>query len=521
MEILVVNVLQMRNLYSDAVTNQNVAAETGLSRLFVQIAESYSEFLVETLSNPSVSDQLVKVALDIIENVLICAANEDQEVSTITFNFWYVLSDCFLKLQNQEQMNIFTLRVQNHLIRLIECLEPIFKFPQNFDSLDDEDITAFRKQRYDATLVLQDVTCMLSEKSTMEYLVKRLQSLPANASWQDNELILYTIRSVARNVDPKESTYLPSIISYIPSLGTRHPMILYTCLLVLGRYSAWISEHQNSLQDILRFLVSALREGVSSQSSHPYIRKYFNSVSAAASSIKDICSSCSGFIAGDSGNLELIFNAYDFFVKNSLSINLQANVILGDHLEIIEALALVVSHLSSSQAESALFHFLSPLIKDLSQIIIAISSGHSMDMYLLGAQSYILTMAHFFKFYQGFSSDQEKHPSCSVIVDLWNLSDKLFDIFAKDEHLMENLCRIWKFLIRDMRGQFPVEQVLYPLLTKVVNLFSVVPQSCFIYIASVCVAEYGTSSPQFSSLFLQLFNVLCDYSLRLLSNGDQ
>jgi transportin-3 len=520
MEILVTNVLQLRVAYVESGNNSNGTTETGLCRLFVQIAESYAEFLIDVLSEHALNDELAKVANEIIELVLLCASNKDQEISILTFNFWFILSERFIKLNEPSQMKNFTDRLQNHFLKLIEYLDPMLKFPDDFDSLDAEDLSICRKQRYEATLVLQDVTCMLTEQSIMEYLVKRLQSLPENASWQESESILYIIRSIARNLDPKENTYLPSIMAFIPSLGSRHPMILYTCVSVIGRYSLWINEHVNMLHDFLQFLITALQQSLSLKSSQNTSFKVFDYSSAAALSIKQICVSCASNIAVDSGKVSLIFGAYDMLVRDRISLTSQSSSIDDDHLEIIEALAVVVSHLFSSSAENGLSHVVNPVLADISQIMMHTSYSHS-ENYTLLVQSQVLVLAHFFKFYQGSCSNGSRHPVFAIIENLWKTSEILFDRYANDEMLMENLCRIWKHIIRDMRRKFPVELVLYPLLTKVVNLFANVPHSCFIYIASVAVSEFGNSSPQFVTLFSQLFNILCDYSIRLLHSSDQ
>lgn len=443
-----------------------------LCRLLADVATTYVTFCIHLLKSES------PLGHASMESVLLCAASDDPEIVFLTFDFWFAI--CDITTRDNDQVAIS--KLSPYLIRLMEQLRVLNCFPDDFDELEQWEVDEHKDLRYDASLVLQDVCSIIPQEACLNVVQTQLYN---SRTWQEAEAALYLLRCMARSINVEECTSLPTILSSLQTLPD-HYMLRYTAVLVVGRYSDWAARHPEYIPALFSFVMNGFSDG------NTTVR------GAAALSLRYLCNSCALHLQGDE-QLHSLFTAYYHILGNKL---------LGpdDVLEVIEAICLVISASKAEVYPDLLLKLVTPILESL-------RSSSDADQLMLELKR----VAHVLKTLEvGNGANALK----AFIEQFWVTSAVLFDTHYKDSHIMEELCRVYKYAIRLLKYDIPVTTVLYGLLQKIVVLYAQVPCASYLYIVSICVSEYG-KAPELAGVLSELLTILCPPTISLLSTADQ
>jgi transportin-3 len=212
--------------------------------------------------------------------------NEDLDVTKITFNFWYELTQ-LITVENYKHAKEF---YQPIYAGLVDIMIRHLHYPDGNDRTDifngDRDAEdKFRDFRHEMGDVLKDCCRVVGGSVCLKkaYLAvnQKLeeQRRGVNVRWQDVEAPLFSMRMMAREVDTEESEVVPEVMKLLLSLP-EHDKIRYAATLVLGRYTEWTAKHPEYLDFQLQYISS----GFENQDK--------DVISAAAQALKHFCQDC-------------------------------------------------------------------------------------------------------------------------------------------------------------------------------------------------------------------------------------
>jgi transportin-3 len=201
----------------------------GLARVFTEAGETYRVLLIR---HP-------EQFFPIIEAIGICSAHSDLDIVPITFPFWMRLAQVLGKKQSVPPL--FT----NAYMNLMKVIIRHLHFPPDSEALTGQEADDFRSFRHvmgdtlkDCCYVIGTDTCLLAAYEMITTALSRGNLV----SWQEIEAPLFSLRSMGAEIDRADDKSVPKILDLIPSLPT-HPRVRYAALLIISRYTEWISVH--------------------------------------------------------------------------------------------------------------------------------------------------------------------------------------------------------------------------------------------------------------------------------------
>lgn len=178
--------------------------------------------------------------------------------------------------------------------RLVESIQGRVRYPEDFANWRKDERADFRRARYAVADTLVEAAAVLGGEATLNLLVRPLSELSASTAnggsfdWREAEAALYCIRSVAKEAPPPTSQLLGNILRALPTLPLV-PEVQYTCALVIGAHSDWISKAAacgtvppELAGALLEHLMRVMEMGGSSETGN-------DARSAAALALKHVC----------------------------------------------------------------------------------------------------------------------------------------------------------------------------------------------------------------------------------------
>ena len=212
--------------------------------------------------------------------------NEDLDVTKITFNFWYELTQLITVDRHKRSKEMF-----RHIYEgLVDTMIRHLHYPDGNDRTDifKGDRVAedkFRDFRHEMGDVLKDCCRVVGGSVCLEKAYMAVnQKLQEQARgeivrWQDVEAPLFSMRMMAREVGTEEEHVVPEVMRLLVNLP-EHDKIRYAATLVLGRYTEWTAKHP----EYLEFQLNYISSGFENQSREV--------ISAAAQALKHFCQDC-------------------------------------------------------------------------------------------------------------------------------------------------------------------------------------------------------------------------------------
>uniref|UniRef100_A0A8C1HUF8 Transportin 3 n=1 Tax=Cyprinus carpio carpio TaxID=630221 RepID=A0A8C1HUF8_CYPCA len=111
----------------------------------------------------------------------------------------------------------------------------------------------------------------------------------------------------------------------------------------------------------------------------------------------------------------------------------------------------------------------------------------------------------------------QTHPCQTVIQEIWPVMSETLNAHQNDNRIVERCCRCLRFAVRCVgKGS---ACLLQPLVTQMVSVYQVYPHSCFLYLGSILVDEYGMEEGCRQGL-LDMLQALCMPTFQLLEQPN-
>ena len=212
--------------------------------------------------------------------------HEDLDVTKITFNFWYELTQLITVEKHKTARETFT----DIYAGLVDTMIMHLHYPDGNDRSDifSGDRVAedkFRDFRHEMGDVIKDccrvvggAKCLFKAYTAVHNVLQQ-QARGEPIRWQNIEAPLFSMRMMAREVDTEENEVVPEVMKLLVQLP-EHDKIRYAATLVLGRYTEWTANHPEYLEFQLNYISSGFENSSK------------DVISAAAQALKHFCQDC-------------------------------------------------------------------------------------------------------------------------------------------------------------------------------------------------------------------------------------
>ncbi|KAH1186537.1 hypothetical protein KIL84_019286 [Mauremys mutica] len=270
-----------------------------------------------------------------------------------------------------------------------------------------------------------------------------------------------------------------------------HTAVRYTSIELVGEMSEVVDRNPQFLDPVLGYLMKGLCEK--------------SLASVAAKAIHNICSVCRDHMAQHfNGLLEIARSLDSFMLSPEAAVGL------------LKGTALVLARLPLEKIAECLSELCAVQVMALKKLLSQEpSNGLSSDPTVP-----LDRLAVIFRHTNPIVENGQTHPCQKVIQEIWPVLSETLNKHRADNRIVERCCRCLRFAVRCVgKGS---AALLQPLVTQMVNVYQAHQHSCFLYLGSILVDEYGMEEGCRQGL-LDMLQALCLPTFQLLEqqNGLQ
>ncbi|CAI8023945.1 Transportin-3 [Geodia barretti] len=348
---------------------------------------------------------------------------------------------------------------------------------------EKEEFGQFRKTVKE---VLRDVIFIVGSLEVFGELYSNI--CKPNLSWNENEACLFVMHAVAPSIRTDESKLLQIAVPVLLSIPPdTHCAVRATTLDLIGELAEWIDNHHDVLDTVLQFILDGLK--IQSVASH------------AAKAVQKVCQKCRKRMAPHfDGLLQIIQSADQLSVSNDAIVGL------------LKGAAEVLSQLPHDKVTAGMrglvqLH-ITPLL-ELTQNSHLGKAGTSGDPAL-----WMDRLTALFRSCSIELDGGQSHPCQPVVEELWPVIAAVVTTYQSDDKIMERTCRCVRFILRCL-GKYSYS-ILTSLVEIAIQVYKSHHQSCFLYLGSIIVDEFG-SDPNYQQGLLFMLVAFAEVSFPLLS----
>uniref|UniRef100_A0A673HFP5 Transportin-3 n=1 Tax=Sinocyclocheilus rhinocerous TaxID=307959 RepID=A0A673HFP5_9TELE len=499
-------VLSLETAYHMAVAREDLDKVLNYCRIFTELSETFLEMTVRT-PGQGMGD------LRTLELLLICAGHPQYEVVEISFNFWYRLGENLYKMNDPALHRVFKPYIQ----RLLHSLARHCQLDPDHEGVpeDTDDFGEFRMRVSD---LVKDVIFLVGSMECFSQLYSTLKE--GNPPWEVTEAVLFIMAAIAKSIDPSQlimkfllcfnheslivtlkclpppllvpsenNPTLTEVLEQVVLLPeTVHIAVRYTSIELVGEMSEVIDRNPCMLDPVLNFLMKGLRE-------KPL-------ASVAAKAIHNICSVCRDHMAQHFQGLLNIARSLDSFA-------LSTDAAVG----LLKGTALVLARLPLEKIAECLNDLCAVQVMALRKLLAQDSSSGKLS----DPTVWLDRLAVIFRHTNPIVENGQTHPCQKVIQEIWPVLSETLNAHQNDNRIVERCCRCLRFAVRCVgKGS---ASLLQPLVTQMVSVYQVYPHSCFLYLGSILVDEYGMEEGCRQGL-LDMLQALCMPTFQLLEHPN-
>ncbi|XP_077325623.1 transportin-3 isoform X3 [Lithobates pipiens] len=491
-------VLTLEVAYHMAVAREDMDKVLNYCRMFTELCETFLEKIVSTPGHDLGN-------LRTLELLLICAGHPQYEVVEISFNFWYRLGEHLYKINDAVLNSIFKPYIQ----RLLHALARHCQLEPDHEGVPEEtdDFGEFRMRVSD---LVKDLIFLVGSIECFSQLYSTLKD--GNPPWEVTEAVLFIMASIAKSVDPTGSrgkspqrnisqksdrennpTLLEVLDAVVRLPESVHIAVRYTSIELVGEMSEAIDRNPQFLDPVLSYLMKGLCQTTLATPS--------------AKAIQNICCVCRDHMAHHFNGLLEIARSLDSF-----SLPPEASVGL------LKGTALVLARLPLDKISECLSELCAVQVEALKKLLSQDpNNGLSSDPTL-----FLDRLAVIFRHTIPSVENGQTHPCQKVIQEvsnqkIWPVMSETLNKHRADNRVVERCCRCLRFAVRCVgKGS---AALLQPLVTQMVNVYQIHQHSCFLYLGSILVDEYGMEEGCQQGL-LEMLQALCVPTFQLLEQQN-
>ncbi|KAF4573006.1 Armadillo-like helical [Pleurotus pulmonarius] len=446
----------------------------GYARIFAEAGETYRLLLL----------QHTETFFPIVEAIGECSAYPDLDIVPITFPFWMRLAQVIGKKPSVSH------HFQDAYRSLMAVIIQHLHFPPDAEPLSAQDAEKFRSFRHvmgdtlkDCCLVLRPETCITA---TYHMVASALSQPPGSVSWQAIEAPLFAMRSMGAEVDPRDNTAVPKIMDLLPSLP-EFPRVRYAALLIISRYTEWISQHPEYIQAQLQYISTGF------QSSDIEVS------AAAGQALKYLCQDCKEHL------IDFLPTLHNFLTTTGAALSQE------DRREVYEAIAYVISAMPMDRAADSLRTFVMDIMTQVHAITVK-GTATKQELQVVGCGLENLeVMLHVVR---GFGEDLPE--ACqNTCQEMWTVFDNFITKYGNDYGIAERTTRVLRHGIT-LYGKAGLN-VAPSVVARMAQAFTITGFPSYLWIAGKIVSQYGSEeSPGLRASFLGVYETATSKVVSLL-----
>ncbi|CAF3892626.1 unnamed protein product [Rotaria magnacalcarata] len=449
--------------YFQAVKDENLDKAQNYTRIYTNLIESILDCLVDGRQS-DLSD------LSCLHLLLYPLEHSDYEVVQSTFYTWYSLSE-LITTNNDFLID----KVRPYMEKLVDILCTQCKLdpdhlgipPQTDEKSSKNTATSnsdLAEFRYRVQCLIEDTIYITGALNCFQRMFDKLQA-SSSLSWEESEAPLYIMSCVASYLSPDEDKIVPNVIQAIISTpiqsGVVHSALKYTGVRLISQLEKWISKNdQQILKSVFQYLLSLLGDTELRQ--------------VSADAILVISQQCR----------KQLINDLDQIVRATLWLDQNDN---GSEAAqcLLKASSKLISRLTSmNDIHRYLKLLFDQQIQSLNQILsVQADTNYNSITKRLDCLTAIFRSLDF------KTTQEETHPCTTIVQQLMPLLNVIIVQYRSSAKLSECWSRTIRFIIRSMR--FHAKLFFQPIVELIVTSYDDVPHSCFLYLISIIIDEYG------------------------------
>ena len=436
----------------------------GITRVFAEAGEAW---VILIAREPQQFRPLVESILEC------CARDQERDALSQTFIFWYELKQ-YITLDRYMDARMHLVETYSKLVDvMIGHLEFPVSESGNEKDLFDGDREAedkFREFRHAMGDVLKDCCEVIGVSQCLEksyILIEQWVSKHGSQAqqgkvpeWQKLEAPLFSMRAMGRMVSKEESNMLPRLIPLIVQIPNQEK-VRFQAVMALGRYTEWTSEHPETMQDQLKFIMDAFQ--------HPSKEV----VKAAALSFKFFCTDCASLLKEHIGQLQHFYEQ----VLDSLPPTSQD--------EVTEGIASVLAKQPLDTLYQSFKLCCDPIV---SRLMAMAEAANDKDSQLAVADRLNLVTI-FVQLVTPYVEPSQPHPAVKYCEEIFPVLAIIAERFINFTPIIERVCRCWRYMILSYRTH--TAPLLPQFADKLAAGFTASRQGCFLWATDSLVREFS------------------------------
>lgn len=439
----------------------------GITRVFAEAGEAW---VVLIARQPQDFRALVEAVLEC------CIHDKEREALAQTFNFWYELKQ-YITLERYMDARLEYVHVFSRLVDImIHHLQ--YPLPENGNDADlfDGDREAedrFREFRHQLGDVLKDccevigvTDCLQKSYVLIEAWVAKYgaQASAGNVpNWQTLEAPLFSMRAMGRQVPPDENIMLPRLIPLIVQIPDQEK-VRFQAVMALGRYTEWTSQHPETLQDQLNFIMAAFN--------HPSPEV----IRAAALSFKFFCNDCADLLKGFMPQLQ------QFYQQNLDALPASSQE------EVTEGVASVLAKQPLDTLHQSMKLCCDPIMERL----VKMAQAATEKEHKIAIADHLNLLTIFVQWVTPYVEPSKPHPAVQYCQEIFPILAQVCEAYINFVPIVERICRCWRYIVLSYR--IHTAPLLPVLAEKLAAGFTASRQGCFLWATDSIVREFSDVS---------------------------
>ncbi|GCB63304.1 hypothetical protein scyTo_0007374 [Scyliorhinus torazame] len=483
-------VTALEEAYHTAVACEDMDKALNYCRIFTELAETLLEMVIRS-PGQGLGD------LKTLNLILNCVGHEQYEVAEITFNFWYRLAETLHKMKDPSVNQIF----RPYFQRLTQSLTFHSQMDPDHEGVLDEtdDFFEFRLRVSD---LLKDIIFLIGASEFFSRLYSTLKD--GSPAWEETEAVLFIMTALVKNLNPEKEQKLGDVVQAVISLpDNTHLAVQHSGVQLLGEMGEYINNNVQCLDLVLNFLTQRLKQ-----------KELAN---AAANSIQNVCAMCS--------------DAMTQHIEGLLQVALSLDALPISHdssIGLLRGISLVLARMPSEKIGETFQRLCSMQVMALKKLLTSeqtngITADPAVWLDRLAAIFSRLDHVHM-SYTDGNVIDALVIPllrlgqvrgmlRLTLPQNIWPVISETLYRHQADNRMAERCCRCLRFAIRCVgKGS---AMLIQPLVSQMVSVYQSHQHSCFLYLGSILVDEYGSEESCTQGL-LEMMQAFCGPTFQLL-----
>ena len=449
-------------------------------RLFAETCELSARVMVDGIFEERLSAEHEMI---LVNQMLKCASvNYDNDIARIPLGFFYQLSARIVEDFDPTTFDQYVRKYSSYFSSLLHITNMQL---QNLERNSDQSEIENDQQEWCETAM--DCCHVLQSDFCVGEICKLIQQNSSNVLVLRASLMM--LKTLCKNISEKEREMIPWIIQNLtdmwPMVELKIPIIQF-----IGSISNWTA-HNNDYNGMLLLI---LREALSTEDHCVY----------ASEAIRDMCRAVCRY--SDPSCIPILELHGQILQMRNVSSSKRCKQA---DLNILETIAIAISTFkTATEVEGALKFALNPICESLVTNINNLTATNAtpspevMESFVAD----IDRLAHIYRHTTvedldySLSGNDTVHPLLKIFSQLFPILEKLV-IVAPSFSTHDKICRFYKYMIRTLKDMFIPS--LPHMCKHLVDAFDKHFTSPFIYIAAICIAEFG-GNDELNDMFMEL-----------------